>query len=250
MIVWIASILLGIACIFYFIGYAIWVGLQNSFTFVWAGLGVFLLLFGLAHKYVLTGAPRWMKRIEQAFLGIVLIGVVGFGIILGILIREGKRTPSEKADYLIVLGAHVYGERMSANLGYRVQTAFQYLKKNPETKVILSGGQGPGEDISEAEAMRRYLEGKGIAADRILLEDTSVNTEENIQNSAELIGDMEKSVVIVSNDFHIFRAKRIAKKQGFRKVEGLGSKTHLYTAPNAYAREVIAVIKYRICGQI
>ena len=144
----------------------------------------------------------------------------------------------------------MYGERMSANLGYRVQTAFQYLKKNPETKVILSGGQGPGEDISEAEAMRRYLEGKGIAADRILLEDTSVNTEENIQNSAELIGDMEKSVVIVSNDFHIFRAKRIAKKQGFRKVEGLGSKTHLYTAPNAYAREVIAVIKYRICGQI
>ena len=84
----------------------------------------------------------------------------------------------------------------------------------------------------------------------MLLDETSVNTEENIRNSAELIGDMDKPVVIVSNDFHLFRAKRIAQKQGFRHVEGLGSRTHLYTVPNSYAREIAAVIKYKICGQI
>ena len=60
----------------------------------------------------------------------------------------------------------------------------------------------------------------------------------------------DKPVVIVSNDFHLFRAKRIAQKQGFRHVEGLGSRTHLYTVPNSYAREIAAVIKYKICGQI
>lgn len=245
-----AGILLGILCILYFAGYGIWVGLQNSFTFFWAVLGVLLIFFGIVHRRYLAGASRWVKRIEQMFLGIVLICIIGFGIILGILISEGRKKPSGNADYVVVLGAHVYGERMSANLSYRVEKAYSYLIENPRTRVILSGGQGAGEDISEAEAMRRYLEKKGIAEDRILMEDTSVNTEENIRNSAKLIGDMRQSVVIISNDFHIFRAKRIAKKQGFKNVEGLGSGTHPYTAPNAYVREIIAVIKYRICGQI
>lgn len=250
MIIGTASIVLGIICILYFVGYCIWAGLQNSFTIVWAVLGILLILFGAAHKYFLAGAPPWLRRIEQAFLGIVLICAVAFSILLGFLVSEGRKAPADHADYIVVLGAHVYGERMSANLQYRVETACKYLKKNPRTKVVLSGGQGVGEDISEAEAMRRYLEKQGIAAGRMLLDETSVNTEENIRNSAELIGDMDKPVVIVSNDFHLFRAKRIAQKQGFRHVEGLGSRTHLYTVPNSYAREIAAVIKYKICGQI
>jgi len=250
MILGAACILLGIVCILYFAGYCIWAGIQNMFTFVWAVLGIFFILFGVMHKHFLAGVPPWLRRIEQVFLGIVLICAVGFSVLLGFLISEGKKAPAKNADYLVVLGAHVYGEKMSTNLQYRVEAAGKYLKSNPETKVVLSGGQGLGEDISEAEAMRRYLEANGIAAGRILLEDTSVNTEENISNSAKLIGDMEKTVVLVSNDFHIFRAKRIARKQGFRNVEGLGARTVIYTVPNSYAREVAAVIKYRICGQI
>lgn len=250
MVLGVVSILLGMICILYFAGYCIWVGLQNSFTFVWAALGIFLILFGVVHKCFMAGAPPWLRRIEQVFLGIVLICAVGCSILFGCLVREGRKPPAKDADYMVVLGAHVYGERMSANLRYRVELACEYLKENPETKVILSGGQGPGEDISEAEAMRRYLEAQGIAAGRMMLEDHSVNTEENIRNSAKLIGDIEKSVVLVSNDFHIFRAKRIARKQGFRNVDGLGSKTHLFTVPNSYAREIAAVIKYKICGQI
>lgn len=240
----------GILCILYCGGYIFWNGSNNAFTFVWGVIGIVLFLYGFVHRWILEKGAHWMKHTEQIFLGGMFVCLFVMGILLGILAWEGKKEPPGNADYLVVLGAHVYGERMSTNLKSRVKAAELYLEKNPETKVILSGGKGHGEDITEAEAMRRYLEEQGISSDRIWLEDTSTDTEENIKNSAKLIGDMEKSVVIVSNDFHIFRAKAIAKKQGYKNVEGLGAKTYAYTVPNCYVRELVAVIKYKICGQI
>ena len=97
---------------------------------------------------------------------------------------------------------------------------------------------------------RLFLEDRGISEDRILIDETSTNTEENLRNSLGLIGDKEQRVVIVSNDFHIYRAKGIARKQGYENVEGIGSRTVIYTMPNCYVREVAAVLKYKICGQI
>lgn len=250
MIVSIISLVLGIVSLLYFIGYVLWVGINSSFVYFWAILGILSIAFAVVHSFIRKSEILLWKRVEQIGLGIVLLCVIVVLGMVGRLISEGKSTPSDNADYVIVLGAHVYGERMSANLRYRVEKACEYLKENPDTKAVLSGGQGQGEAITEAEAMRRYLEQEGIASDRLLLDDTSVNTDENIRNSAELIKDNTKRVVIVSNDFHIYRAKRIAKKQGFQNVEGIGSKTHVYTLPNSYVREAIAVIKYKLCGQI
>lgn len=250
MVLSIILMLLGVISIVYFVTYAMTIGINDTFLYIWAMLGIVLVLWGLLHRWIVKTEHLTAKRAEQIVAGIVCIGLAVFVIMLGSLIREGNKEPEKNADYVVVLGAHVFGERMSANLRYRVEAACEYLKENPQTKAVLSGGQGRGEDISEAEAMRRYLTEKGIASDRLLLDETSVNTDQNIANSVKLIGGKDKKIVIVSNDFHIYRAKRIAKKQGLQYVDGLGSKTYPQTVPNAYAREVLAVLKYKLCGQI
>ena len=250
MVVSVISLVIGIISILYFFGYMFYNGVNNSFTYVWILFGVVCIGFAALHRYILQKENLLLKRVERGILAVVCIGFLFFIAIVGKLVYEGQKKPEPKADYVIVLGAHVYGTRMSANLRYRIEAAYEYLQENPDTKVVLSGGQGHGEEITEAEAMRRYLAEKGIAPERILMDETSTNTEENIKNSAELIGDKGKKVIVVSNDFHIYRAKGIARKQGFENVEGRGARTHAFSIPNSYAREVIAVVKYRICGQI
>ena len=115
--------------------------------------------------------------------------------------------------------------------------ALDYLNENEGTKVVVSGGQGKGEEITEAKAMSDYLVKNGIKSDRIILEDRSKNTNENLKFSAELIGSKEKKTVIVSNDFHIYRAKCIAKKMGYTDVSGASAKTKPITIPNSFVRE-------------
>ena len=90
----------------------------------------------------------------------------------------------------------------------------------------------------------------GIKNDRIILEDKSKNTNENLKFTAELIGSKTKKIVIVSNDFHIYRAKCIAKKMGYTDVSGASAKTKPITIPNSFVREAFAVIKYKIFNQI
>lgn len=244
------SIILGVCSLVYFIAYAVLVGLNNSFTFVWLFLGIAGLGFPFLHRLIAEKENPWFRRMEGIGLGILLLGLLIFLFVLGVIVRDAVKKPDKNADYVVVLGAHVYGERMSANLRYRVEAAYEYMKQNPYTKVILSGGQGNGEDISEAEAMRRFLAEKGVAEERILIEDASTNTEENIRNSMKLMGDGKKRVVLVSNEFHVFRARKTAERLGCTEVEGLGSRTHALTVPNSYTREVVAVLKYMLDGKI
>lgn len=244
------SLVVGVVSLLYFAGYVFWNGINNSFLYFWVLLGVFGISYAVLHRIILQHGIVFWRRAEQVVMGIAAVCLAILLGIVGLLVSEGNEKPSDNADYVIVLGAHVFGERMSANLRYRVEAACEYLKENPDTKAVLSGGQGQGEDITEAEAMRRYLVQEGIEAERLLMEGNSVNTEENIRNSAKLIGDKSKKVVIVSNSFHIYRAKGIAKKQEYKHVEGLGCKIHPYSIPNSYVREAFAVIKYKLCGQI
>lgn len=240
----------GILSTGYFLAYMFLVGLNNVFTYFWllsgiAGMAAGIILLVMRRRQIVM--PKWISRGAAVSIGLFLLI---FLVVEGIIIGYGESKPEQGADYVIVLGARVRGERVTSNLSRRLYAAYDYLVENPQTKVVLSGGQGPGEDITEAEAMRRFLEQKGIASDRMILEDQSVNTDQNLSYSREKIGDDSASIVIVSNRFHIFRALRIAKKKGLQNVQGLGSSTKWYTVPNMYVREGFAVIKYAICGQI
>lgn len=242
--------LLGAASIGYFIFYITMLDITNFFTYFWLLFGVLLVLAGGVLLWVRKHPnllPVWLCRTVLALAG---IGVLVFVIVEGILLGFGHTQPSGGADYVIVLGARVKGQRVTYNLQSRLDAAYQYLEENPSTVAILSGGRGPGEDISEAEAMSRYLQQKGVAPERLILEDQSVNTNENLAFSIEKMGRKDASVVIATNSFHIFRAMGIAGKMGLEHVQGLGSRVKWYTAPNMYVREAVAVLKYALCGQL
>ncbi|MGD6833056.1 YdcF family protein [Sutcliffiella halmapala] len=173
-----------------------------------------------------------------------------FGIILALYIlivhifiyQAAKEQPPSDLDYLIVLGARVRGEQMTLALRYRVEAALKYLEENPDTKVIVSGGQGPGEDITEAEAMERFLLKKGVSQERIIKEGLSTTTYENLSYSKQFMEE-GSSVAIVSNDFHLFRASIIAERLGFHEVYTLPGKTPKIAIFKLWTREYFAVAK-------
>jgi uncharacterized SAM-binding protein YcdF (DUF218 family) len=150
---------------------------------------------------------------------------------------------SENVDYIIILGARVKGTEPSLSLQYRIDAAADYLKRNTNTVAIASGGMGQGEDISEAEAIKRGLISQGIDKSRIILEDQSTDTVENLNFSKKMLPNNMKHGLVVSNDFHIFRSKMIAKDQGL-KLSGLPAKTPSVAIPKSYTREYLAVTKY------
>ena len=152
------------------------------------------------------------------------------------------KVPSD-LDYLIVLGAHVDGTRLTLALLERTRRALQYLKDNPRTK-------GTGEQISEAEAMYRYLTSRGIAGERLLLEDQSVNTAENIRFSLEKIGSKDVSIGVVTNNFHVFRGVAIGKKCGCVRIYPVPSRYRSWRLLIYVPREILAILKDRIAGNL
>ena len=128
-------------------------------------------------------------------------------------------------EWIIVLGAQVRGRKITDSLKRRLDSALEYLKEHPDVHVIVSGGQGNDEEVTEAYAMAQYLERAGIDCRRIIQEDASVNTLENLKFSRKLIADVDTPVGIVSNNFHVYRALRLAKKQGYAKPCGIPAKS-------------------------
>lgn len=153
-------------------------------------------------------------------------------------------------DFIIVLGAHVDGTRMTLALLERTRRACQYLRDNPRTKAVLSGGKGNGEIISEAQAMFEYLVERGISKDRLIKEEQSTNTKENLAFSLEKIGNKNVSVGVVTNNFHVFRGVAIARKCGFREVYGIPSRYRSWRLLIYVPREILAVIKDKIKGNL
>ncbi len=153
---------------------------------------------------------------------------------LSALMREifAKMTPEEREQ----------GERPSLVLQNRIAAAAEYLLENQGSKVVVSGGQGPDEWISEAEAMRRALVQLGIDETRILMEDKSTSTHENLTFSKEYI-PQGASVVIVTSKFHVYRACHLAKECGYESVSGLGADNVRWLNPTNYLRECMAVFK-------
>ena len=185
-----------------------------------------------------------LKRTMKLFCVISVIAVLGYFGFLHMKIQESihQQIP-ENADYLMILGARVKGSVPSLSLQYRIDKAAEYLSANKHTVVIVSGGKGPGEDISEAKAMQQALIAQGIEESRIMMEDKSTTTHENIVFSKELIPDTAASGLIVSNDFHIYRAVEIAKKEGL-DMKGLPAKTPKVSLLKSYTREYLAITKY------
>lgn len=185
------------------------------------------------------------KVIITAVLVFLAAGFLTAFIMSGFMIREISNTP-KSADPAILLGCKVNGTSPSLMLSRRLKAAAEYLNENEKTIIVVSGGQGENEDISEAECMKRYLVSSGISEDRIIMEDKSEDTEQNLRFSKALLEQKGygNNVVIITDSFHQFRASMIAKKAGLN-TSSYSSQTPGYLLPTYWVREW-----FGICEQI
>ncbi len=216
-------------------------------------IGVPLVIIAIFYpQFVLWQNASTLGKIVKWVLicgySLFIIIMVATGIIIKV---NGSKVPDKNADALIVLGAGVRGDRVSLTLKYRLDAAYDYLTENKNTIVVVSGGQGRGENISEAEAMKRYLVSRGIDENRIVMEDKSTSTQENFLFSKNILDEKFENgkYVYVTNSFHVFRAGLVAQKNGV-SASGLSAKSVWYTAPNNYLREVVAVWLYWLLGRL
>ena len=201
--------------------------------------------------------PVWMSVILSVVLA---VGILSFSVTEEKIIHGMTSEPEEELDYLIVLGAQVKKTVPSKALGLRLQKACEYLKEHSQTKAVLSGGQGSGEEIAEAECMYRYLTEHGIPEERLLKEECSTTTRENLMYSARVLADNRQEVTtetvlgskigLVSNNFHIYRALLLAEKFGYRKVYGVPAASDWKLQIHYMVREYFAVLKAKIRGDI
>lgn len=240
---------LGVLCLAYCLAIGLFMGYGTRFFLVWGVLAAFcgILSFVLAHEGWVKKLPKWLKG---TCVILFLAGLILFGTVEAKILGSFQAQPNAGADYCIVLGAQWKTSGPSYILQLRLDAALKYLRENPETMAIVSGGQGANEPLSEAEGMKEYLMNAGIEEERILMEDASTNTVGNLVNSAELLDKENDRVVLVTNNFHVYRACSIARKQGYGHLEGLAADSHMGMLLNNLLREFFGVIKDTAAGNM
>jgi len=256
----ILCIILGSLCTFYFIGIAVYAGLSSLFPCIWAAGGVFFygiaVFLHLNRKHGMLSGFAFPAVLKHGLLVLAVLCVLVFVAVEALIFTGMFHKPSKDLDYIIVLGAQVNGTKLSNSLRLRVERAGEYLEENPEACAVLSGGKGTGEDITEAEAMYRYLVKKGVSPDRLLKEEHSTNTSENLKFSLKIIDTeedgkgKEASIGVVTNNFHVYRGVALGKKLGCSHIEGIPSKSNTFLQVNYLVREFFGVVKDKAAGNM
>ena len=208
-------------------------------------LGVVLITVGVFWEKLKTEAPKWLKATFFTLLAVVLV----FASSLYFYGRTDNVTYDE--DAIIVLGAGLRGSRPSSTLKGRLNAAYEYHNNNPDALIVVSGGKGHDEDITEAEAMEAYLVNLGVPAKKIVKEEKSTSTFENFVFSKEILDGLPEEnykIAYISNEYHVFRAGHIAKKAGFEDTTHAHSDTIWHSVLPGTLRECIGVMKYFILG--
>lgn len=261
-------------CLLYFIFIVIYVGPRLSFHYVWLAAGAVFLCAGRSLR---TGSWLLMPGLlRTALIVSVFVCMTVFILMEMLVFSKMWAVPGRPVQYVIVLGACVRGTRVTRSLAYRLKKAAEYAQAHPDCILVVSGGQGPGEDITEAQAMSGWLAEHGIDRGRILLEDRSVNTRENLLFSKEVICRYEAgkkadiaedacteevpydcggregnlSIAVCSNNFHMYRAISLARAVGKWHTEGLAAMTDPFMWLSFTVREGAALFKELIFGHI
>ena len=240
----------GILSLAYYVLIVVYAGITADFAWFWVLLtavlegGAVLIRYGRNHPGIF---PGWLGTVIMVA---VLIGIVCFGFICSRVISGMKSSGKKNLDYVVVLGAHVKGDVPSKALELRLKAALKYARENEDTTLILSGGQGFGEDITEAKCMENYLTAHGISRERLVLEEKSTSTKENLKFSDELTGCSKKNTGILSNNFHVYRAVKLAEKLRYKHPYGIAAVSDPIMQVHYVVREVAALVKEKLRGNI
>jgi uncharacterized SAM-binding protein YcdF (DUF218 family) len=183
------------------------------------------------------------KFFVRPILFIILTGLIIAGGILYCIFDNANGSKPVKSDAMIILGCQIKGDIPSLMLEYRLKKALELYNKGYSDYIIVSGGQGKDEDYTEAYIMKRWLQRKGVDGNRIIEEEKSTSTFENLKFSKKVMDNKNlKTAIIVSNDFHMFRSLKLAERLNI-KASGAPSPTVEYLKFYYYSREILSVLK-------
>lgn len=203
-------------------------------------LGAAIIAYGIFINGFVQKVPRILRALFWTGIGTV---TVFMSFLLGYGISDNIRG---NEDAVIVLGSGIRGELLTVGLKNRLDRAVEIYNENPDVVIIVSGGQGPQEDITEALAMERYLLSCGIESDKIIKEEQATSTYENFYYSGQILEELfgsDYSVAFVTNEYHVFRAGSLAEIAGIVDATHAHSNTKWYTAIPSCIRECMAVVK-------
>ena len=234
-----AFLALGIACIAYYLACGFSVRFNQSMLWIWLVAGLLLIMrFAIVQVSIVRCQPlpfpKWLVHTARIICALLLVIFVS---VEAMVIHDCFATCPAGVEYLIVLGA----KTGSVTMERRVERAAEYLVDNPDTICIVSGGQGADEEITEAQCMRDMLLERGIAPERIITENMSTNTAENISFSHVYAYKPGISVALVSSDYHMFRAMSLARRVFTGNVYGLPSRSSRLSFPHYVVREFFSI---------
>ena len=210
-------------------------------------VSVLLFLYGLFMPRVHGTIAKWrthktLRWLYRGILGVVTL-IVALVVVESVCMMIAANKEPEPGATVVVLGCRVYGERASLSMVERLDAAYEYLTEHPDSNCVLSGGQGDGENITEAECMYRYLINKGIDSSRLFKEEKSTTTRENLLFSKQLITEqnLHPVVAIATSEYHMYRAGMIAKALDITWAAVPG-KTAIWLFPTYYVRELYAIL--------
>ena len=213
------------------------------------GLSISLLLMAILIFWKTT--CRWICVIRQKKGGRIFLIVVSVlcaivlvtALALTALMIVGAHKTTDKDTTVVVLGCAVNGDQPSRMLRARLDEAYAYLVEHPQAVAVLTGGLGTGDTITESECMYRYLTEKGISPDRLYKEERSTTTQENLLYTKEIVQEkgLCADLLLVTNEFHEYRAIQIAKKLGMQAY-ALPAKSAPMLLLTYYVRELFAIL--------
>lgn len=252
--------LAALLCMMYYIVILVYSGISTSWSFLWLIAAAMFLFLAFGTEYYIKHAKKIPLWVPVSVVTTLLAGITVFGVIEVLIFTNAAGRDAQGMDYVIVLGTEVRGEEISDSLKKRLDKVLVYAEKNPDTVFILSGGKGRGEALSEADAMFAYLSYNGLPEDKMIKEGKSTNTKENIEYSKNVIqivesfrkrsDDEEMKIAVLSSDFHVFRAKQIAKKMGITDIYGIQAETNQVLFIHLCVREALAVFKDKLLGNM
>lgn len=195
-------------------------------------------------------ATTYGKILIYMVSALIIAGIILCVFLSAMMVKSAYFNKPDTSQNVIVLGCKVKNGKPSLMLKRRLDTAVRYAENN-NSIIVVSGGKGDDEEISEAQCMKEYLVSEGIPANRIIMEDKSTNTKQNLQFSKTLLensGADSNNIVIVTDGYHQLRASMIAKKVGFNNTSALSANTSPWLIPTYFVREWFAIVNEFVRG--